>query len=223
MKKITIAIDGPAGSGKTTTARHVASSLGYVYIDTGAMYRAVTLAWLRSGAEMSDENLAMLMEKNPVSLKQSDKGQQTLLAGEDVSGEIRSAEVTKLVSPVSAMPVVREKMVDLQRRLGREGGVVMDGRDIGTVVFPKAELKIFLIAGIEARAKRRMLEMREKGEDFSIEEIKKDIIERDRYDSTRKMSPLRKADDAVEIDTSGLTIEQQVQIVRDMAKKIIYG
>ncbi len=221
MEKIIIAIDGPAGSGKTTTAKIVAETLGYIYIDTGAMYRAVTLAWLRSESEMNDANLANLMEKYPVRLAPSENGQRTYLGSEDVSEEIRTPEVTKQVSPVSAMGIVREKMVAMQREMGKPGGVVMDGRDIGTDVFPQAELKIFLSATIDARAERRMLEMKEKGMEFSVDEIKKQIADRDHYDSNRPISPLRKADDAIEIDTSNLTIEEQSDKIIDLARKII--
>jgi CMP/dCMP kinase len=216
MKKLIIAIDGPAGSGKSTTARLVAEKLGYIYIDTGAMYRAVTLAWLRSKKEMTDEVMIELMDKFPVELIQSPQGQRTMLAGEDVSDEIRSPDVTKFVSPVSAMECVRIKMVAQQRRLGEKGGVVMDGRDIGTVVFPNADLKVFLIASIDARAYRRMLELKAKGIDFSEEEIKQQIAARDKYDSTREISPLRKAEDAIELDTSNISIEEQVAKVLEL-------
>ncbi len=221
MKKIIIAIDGPAGSGKTTTARYVAKKLGYLYIDTGAMYRAVTLAWLRENKDMTDEVLIGIMNRYPIELKQSESGQLTILDGEDVSEEIRTPEVTKFVSPVSAMPVVREKMVEQQRRIGMKGGAVLDGRDIGTVVFPNAELKIYLIASVDTRAERRMIELNEKGSHYSIDEIRKQIIDRDNYDSSREHSPLRKADDAIEINTSNLTIEGQTERVLELAQNII--
>lgn len=221
MNNIIIAIDGPAGSGKTTTARIVAEKLGYIYIDTGAMYRAVTLAWLREKTELNDDTLSDLINRVNVELKASDEGQRTLLNAEDVSSEIRTPDVTKYVSPVSAAGCVREKMVHLQRQLGKQGGVVMDGRDIGTVVFPNAELKVFLIASIDARAERRALEMKNDGMEFSVEEIRKTIADRDHYDSNRPISPLRKADDAIEIDTSGLTIEEQCEKILGMANKII--
>ena len=145
MKKIIIALDGPAGSGKTTSARLVAKKLGYLYIDTGAMYRAVTLEWLNSGTELNEENVNRITDNLMVNLEQSEIGQRTILNGKDVSDDIRLPEVTKFVSPVSAMAYVREKMVAQQREISKGGGVVMDGRDIGTVVFPNAELKIFLI------------------------------------------------------------------------------
>ncbi len=221
MKKIIIAIDGPAGSGKSTTAREVARKLGYIYIDTGAMYRAAALAFKRMNLDFNDEDFTKLMNLISIEMKQGENGQRTFLNGEDVSDEIRTPEITKLVSPVSANKIVREKLVEMQRRLGAGGGIVMDGRDIGTVVFPEADLKIFMVASPEARARRRTLEMREKGIEADEEQIKRDLIARDKYDSSREISPLRKADDAVEIDTSELTIEQQTEKVLQLARKII--
>ncbi len=221
MKKIKIAIDGPAGSGKTTTAKIVAEKLGYIYIDTGAMYRAVTLAWIRSGAELSDENLCKLINEISIDIKNTTSGQRTFLNGEDVSDDIRLPEVTKNVSPVSAVGCVREKLVAMQREFGKHGAVVLDGRDIGTVVFKDAELKIFLIADENARALRRTKELKEKGIELTVEEIKKQIIDRDNYDSSRANSPLRRADDAIEIDTSNITIKQQCDLIIDFAQKLI--
>jgi CMP/dCMP kinase len=221
MKKIIIAIDGPAGSGKTTTAKRVADELDYLYIDTGAMYRAVTLAWLTTGrpdSDISEENLAAFIENLTIQLKQSDDGQKTLLNGRDVSFDIRLPEVTKLVSPISAVGCVREWLVDEQRHLGEKGGVVMDGRDIGTVVFTQAELKIFLVASPDARAHRRYLEMVAKGMKANEEEIKQAIIDRDKYDSSRKNSPLKMADDAIEIDTSELSFDEQTRKIIELAK-----
>ncbi|MGE5479484.1 MAG: (d)CMP kinase [Chloroflexota bacterium] len=219
-KKLIIAIDGPAGSGKTTSAKIVAEKLGYIYIDTGAMYRAVTLAWLRSGSELTEDNVAEILDKIEIKLEQSPDGQRTLLDGEDVGEQIRTPDVTKFVSPVSAMPLVREKMVEQQREIGSRGGCVLDGRDIGTVVFPQADLKIFLVATIESRAERRRKELAAKGIAVEFGEMKKQIEDRDRYDSSRAMSPLRKADDAIEIDTSNLTIEEQTNKILIAASKI---
>ena len=221
MKKIIIAIDGPAGSGKSTSAKIVAEKLGYIYIDTGAMYRAVTLAWINSGTELNDENFKKITDNSLITLKQSPKGQRTILNGVDISDEIRTPEVTKFVSPVSADGYVREKMVEQQRLLGVDGGVVMDGRDIGTVVFPQAELKIYLVASIEARTERRLQEMIANGINVTFDELKKMISDRDIYDSSRKNSPLRMADGAIQIDTSNLSIIEQTNIIIDLAEKII--
>jgi cytidylate kinase len=221
MKKIIIAIDGPAGSGKSTTAREVARKLGYVYIDTGAMYRAAALAFRRMGMEFNDRDFSKLMDSIDIELRQSESGQKTYLNGEDVSDEIRTPEITKLVSPVSANHIVRKKLVDMQRQLGKDGGIVMDGRDIGTVVFPRAELKIFMVASPEARAARRTKEMLAKGIDVNEEQIKNDLIARDKYDSSREISPLKKANDAIEIDTSELTIEEQTEKVVDLAMNLL--
>ncbi len=220
-KKIIIALDGPAGSGKTTSARLVAEKLGYIYIDTGAMYRAVTLACLRSGIEINDSEVEKLMESISINLRPSESGQITELNGEDVSLDIRRPEVTKWVSPVSAMGCVRDKMVAQQREIGKNGGVVMDGRDIGTVVFPQAELKFYLIASIESRSLRRAKELKEKGIEQAFEEIRDQIANRDIYDSSRAISPLRKADDAIELDTSNISIDEQVNIILKKAEEII--
>lgn len=222
MKKIIIAIDGPAGSGKTSTAKIVAERLGYIYIDTGAMYRAVTLAWLRTKQPLNNEVLTELLKNIKIELEASPKGQITKLNGNDVSDEIRSVEVNKYVSPISAVEIVRTAMVDLQRKLAINKGCVMDGRDIGTTVFPNAELKIYLTASIGARAKRRLNEYQEKGiKDLSFDEIATQILERDKFDSTREISPLTKAKDAIEIDTSDLTLESQAEMVEKLALKII--
>ncbi len=221
MKSIIIAIDGPAGSGKSTTAKIVAEKLGYVYIDTGAMYRAVTLAWLRQNDLLEENLICSMLTGINIKLKTSENGQKTFLNNEDVSEEIRKPGVTKFVSPISAIGCVREKLVEMQRKLGENGGVVMDGRDIGTVVFPNAELKIFLVASVEARAKRRYLELYSKGFLESEENIKIQIIERDKFDSSRKISPLMKAHNAVEVDTSSLTIAEQTNRVLNLALEII--
>jgi len=221
MKKIIIALDGPAGSGKTTTAKIVADHLGYLYIDTGAMYRAVTLAWIRRNRAYNDADVIEMLGSLNIELKQSELGQRTILNGEDVSDAIRLPEVTKLVSPVSAIAEVREKLVATQREIGKMGGVVMDGRDIGTAVFPNAELKIFLIASIEARAERRTKELIQKGLIADVEVVKKEIADRDHYDSTRTHSPLCKASDAIEIDTSMMTLQQQAEKIITLAQSII--
>lgn len=219
MKKIIIALDGPAGSGKSTTARLVAEKLGYTYVDTGAMYRAITLAALEQNIQLEETPLTELVKMIEVELRQSPKGQRTFLNGVDVSERIRETDVTANVSVVSAISSVRQKMVLLQKRLGESGGIVMDGRDIGTVVFPQAELKVFMVADIRKRAARRYAEMG--NTDNSIEDIAALIAQRDILDSTREISPLTKADDAVEIDTSDLTIQQQVEMILQLAEQKI--
>ena len=223
MKNIIIALDGPAGSGKTTTAKIVADKLGYLYIDTGAMYRAVTLAWIRQNKEYNDAGVIDMLDSLQIELRQSEVGQRTILNGEDVSDDIRLPEVTKLVSPVSAIAEVRDKLVAMQREIGNAGGVVMDGRDIGTAVFPNAELKVFLVASIETRANRRTKELLAKGMEVNEELIKKEIADRDHYDSNREHSPLRKAEDAIEIDTSDMTLQEQADTIIKLADRIILG
>jgi len=226
MRNITIALDGPAGSGKSTTARLVAKELGYLYIDTGAMYRAMTLAVLRANCPISEDAIKPLLNTTTIHL-QSVHGeeQRTYLNGEDVSQEIRSQVVTQFVSAVSALASVREALVQQQRRLGAQGGVVMDGRDIGTVVFPNAELKIFLVASVEERAKRRLRELEansaSSGEALpTLSELSRQLAERDRLDSERSISPLRKAADAIQIDTSLMNIEQQTARIVELARSI---
>ncbi len=221
MKKIIIAIDGPAGSGKTSSAKIVAEKLSYIYVDTGAMYRAVTLSVLRNNVLIEEPEVLNLMQTIKIELEASSKGQLTLLNGEDVSLDIRLPEVTKLVSPVSAMGCVRDLMVAQQRELGKRGGVVMDGRDIGTVVFPQAELKIFLVASIDTRVLRRSKELAAKGIDFDFVELKQQILDRDQYDSSRSHSPLKKALDSIEIDTSLLSLQEQTAVILDLAEKAI--
>ncbi|MCB0712012.1 MAG: (d)CMP kinase [Ignavibacteriae bacterium] len=220
--RLVIAIDGPAASGKSTTAKLVAQQLGYTYIDTGAMYRAVTLAALRNGVDPANrEEVEKLAFHLSIRFQpQADGSLRTILNEEDVSREIRSQEVTKSVSAVSAWHGVREAMVQLQREMSKEGGVVMDGRDIGTVVFPDAEVKVFMVADIQARAQRRQVELVGNGKEMLVEDVVTDIERRDQLDSSREESPLRKADDAVEIDTSSLTIEEQVAIVLNLAQNV---
>jgi cytidylate kinase len=217
-RKLVIAIDGPAASGKSTTARLVASRLQYLHVDTGAMYRAVTLKVLRAGLALDDRRaIGRLMGSTRVELRRLKGDLQVLLDGEDVTDEIRSVAVTRAVSQVSSLREVRQAMVREQRALGREGGIVLEGRDIGTVVFPEADLKFFMVAGIEARARRRRLELAADGVDADLGTLTRDIEERDRKDSSRKESPLRKAEDALEIDTSSMTIEEQVDMVVKIA------
>lgn len=222
MKKIIIAIDGPAASGKSTTAKQVASQLGYLHIDTGAMYRAMALKVLRSKVDPNDsEKVAELAAMTTVRLALRDGKVRIVLDGEEVSGEIRLPEVTNMVSPVSTVADVRQLMVKEQRAMGDEGGIVLEGRDIGTVVFPNAELKIFMLADARERAVRRRKELETKGVTISVEELEKEILERDRIDSGRAVSPLTKADDAIELDTTHLSIEEQVNFIVEKARKII--
>lgn len=222
MKKIIIAIDGPAASGKSTTAKQVASQLGYLHIDTGAMYRAMALKVLRSKVDPKDsEKVAELAATTTVRLALRDGKVRIVLDGEEVSGEIRLPEVTNMVSPVSTVADVRQLMVKEQRAMGDEGGIVLEGRDIGTVVFPKAELKIFMLADARERAVRRRKELETKGVTITVEELEKEILERDRIDSGRAVSPLTKAEDAIELDTTHLSIEEQVNFIVEKARKII--
>jgi cytidylate kinase len=213
-KELIIAIDGPAASGKSTTARNVARRLGYLHIDTGAMYRAFTLKVLREGIDPSDTSgIARIVDTSHVELRGRGSTLSVLLDGEDVTSEIRREEVTRAVSEVSSIRPVRAAMVREQRRLGRDGGVVLEGRDIGTVVFPDADLKIFMVASIEERATRRQRELQEQGVEVSHAKLLSEIRERDRKDSMRTESPLTRAEDAIVLDTSGLSIEEQVQRV----------
>jgi len=219
-KGIIIAIDGPSASGKSTTAKEVARRIGYTYLDTGAMYRAIALAVLRAGVDPEDrEGVAEIAREVRVEIKTVDGEQRTYLDGEDVSEAIRTPEVTKAVSPVSSFPEVRELMVRLQREIGRDGGVVCEGRDIGTVVFPDAELKVYMFASPEVRAERRVRDFKRQGIKVSYDEVLQDIIQRDEYDSTRKHSPLRKPEDALELDTTNLSFEEQVDWVVERVRE----
>ncbi len=221
-RKLVIAIDGPAASGKSTTAQRVAEQLGYLHVDTGAMYRAATLKVLRAGIPAADqERVAGLVESARIELRSANGSQRVLLDGEDVTEEIRTPEVTRAVSAVSSIRRVRDVMVREQRRMGADGGIVLEGRDIGTVVFPGADLKFFMVAGIEARARRRGDELRTRGIQADVDRLKDELRDRDTIDSTRSESPLKKADDAIEVDTSDLTIEQQVALVIATARRVM--
>ena len=216
-KKISIAIDGPAGAGKTTIAREVADRLGYKYVDTGAMYRAVAWKSLQLSIPLSDEEIIVQMTAEmDIDFLEGD-GSRIVVDGLDVSREIRTPEVTRLSSPVSAISGVRRLLVEDQRRLAGHGGVVMEGRDIGSVVLPNAEVKVFLTASVDERARRRYNEMTSSEMDVDIERLKADIQERDHRDSTRSDSPLAKAPGAVEIDTDGLAIEEVIGKILDLA------
>jgi cytidylate kinase len=216
-----IAIDGPAGSGKSTTARLVAKNLGFIYVDTGAMYRAVTLSWLEKDKPIIDDFIQDLPSIT-LGINSQTNEQQTFLNGIDVSKEIRGREVTDNVSYISSIKTVREKMVEMQRNIGNAQSVVMDGRDIGTAVFPKAHLKVFMVADIRERALRRLQEMKIQSM-FplpKLEDLMLTMKQRDEYDSSREIDPLRQADDAILLDTSNLTIEDQAQKIIELANSI---
>ena len=227
-KKIVIAIDGHSSCGKSTLAKSMARELGYIYIDSGAMYRAVTLFALRNGliANRKILNKAELIERLKeikITFDWDTKTEKntTFLNEENIEDEIRQIEVSNNVSPVSTIPEVRREMVKQQRENGKDKGIVMDGRDIGTVVFPDAELKIFMTASPEIRAKRRFVELKEKGVEVDFDEILANVEERDNIDSTRKASPLKKAGDALVLDNSNLTREEQLQWALQKANEII--
>lgn len=226
MKKITIAIDGHSSCGKSTMAKDLAQKIGYVYIDTGAMYRAVTLYAMRHGliseGKVKAEALQEEMSHISISfqLNTVTKRPDTYLNGEYVEREIRTMEVSHHVSQIAALPFVRTAMVEMQREMGKEKGVVMDGRDIGTVVFPTAELKIFVTASAEIRAQRRYDELIAKGEKCQLADILENVKQRDYLDSTRETSPLRRADDAIVLDNSNMTIEEQSDwLMKEYLKK----
>ena len=215
MKQITIAIDGHSSCGKSTMANDLAKEIGYIYIDTGAMYRAVTLFALQNGliteAGIDEAGLKQRMADIMITFQLNEETGRpdTYLNGVCVEKDIRTMEVSKYVSPIATLGFVREAMVDLQRLMGEAKGVVMDGRDIGTVVFPDAELKVFVTASVDVRAQRRFDELTAKGEKCSFDEIRANVIERDRIDSTRAISPLRQAEDAIVLDNSNMTIPEQ--------------
>lgn len=228
MKKITIAIDGHSSCGKSTMAKSLARELGYVYVDTGAMYRSVTLFALRKGLFNEDgsvktDELQALMGEVQVSFRYNPESGKAdaYLNGENVEHEIRLMEVSNYVSPIAAIPFVRTAMVEQQRQMGKDKGVVMDGRDIGTTVFPDAELKIFVTASAEVRAQRRYDELKGKGEDANYDEILQNVKERDYIDSHREVSPLVKADDALLLDNSNLTIPEQNEWLKERVKEAL--
>lgn len=222
QKSISIAIDGPAAAGKSTVAKIVANELSYIYIDTGAMYRALTFVSLESDVDIHDEQSLMeLLHQTDIKLIQQQDGQHIIVNEKDVTKEIRSQHVTNQVSHVAKHPKIREEMVKRQQSLATKEGVVMDGRDIGTHVLPSAELKIFLIATVEERAKRRYEENIQKGFPTDLEVLKKEIEQRDMMDSNREVAPLIKADDAIEIDTTSLSIEEVAQVILTNASLVI--
>ena len=220
--KIIIAIDGFSSCGKSTLARALAKRLQYIHVDSGAMYRAVTLYFMRHQVNMDDhQDVHDALEKISIYLTFENDQQVTWLNHENVEKIIREPEVNQLVSPVSTLSAVRKAMVSQQQRMGINKGIVMDGRDIGTVVYPNAELKLFLIADLDVRVERRWLELNEKGINITREEVKKNLLERDHIDSTRDDSPLRQAEDATVIDNSYLTPKEQLQIAYELARATI--
>lgn len=222
MKKLLIAIDGPAGSGKSTTAKIVAEKLGYVYVDTGAMYRAITLKILNLKIDPSNEAAVVRAASNSdITLVNDARIIKVILDGQDVTEEIRSEEVTRNVSLVSSYPELRKIMVGKQRIIDSQKGCVIDGRDIGTVVFPEADLKFFMTADIMERAHRRQIELSANGEEMPVVQVVRELKERDLKDSTRQAGPLRKANDAIEIDTTNLTIDQQVEKILEYVNEAL--
>jgi len=219
-KNYIIAIDGPSGSGKSSTARQLASLLDFIYLDTGAMYRSVALAALDEGIDLKDEEavgrIAGSLEINFVPDKDGDR---VLLNGQDVSLRIREPRIDSGSSLVSSYKMVREKMVELQKKFGLKGNIIAEGRDMGTVVFPGADLKIFLVADLETRAARRCLQLKSAGIETSVEEQTASLSSRDMFDSSRELSPLKKADDAVEIDTTNMSLNAQVEKIYELARR----
>ena len=220
MKQLIIAIDGPAASGKSTTAKLVASRLGYLHVDTGAMYRAMTLKVIEKGIDPQDaKTVALLARSTRIRLVPKDGGFRVELDGVDVSEKIRTPNVTNAASAVSMVPEVRQFMVEEQREMGKQGAIVLEGRDIGSVVFPEADVKIFMMAHPRERAARRSKELAAKGITTKIDELEREIAARDNKDSNRSISPLTKADDAILLDTTNLTIEEQVEFIVKRAKE----
>ena len=217
MKTINIAIDGPAGAGKSTIAKMVSAEMGYIYVDTGARYRAVALYLTENN--IPDEEAEKHMEEVEVSLKFIDGAQRVYLGDRDVSDLIRTPEISMAASRTSAIPAVRARLFDLQQKLARENNIIMDGRDIGTVVLPNADVKIFLTASAEERANRRFKELAEKPDCPTYEEILKDIIQRDYNDMNRETAPLKQAEDAVLVDTTELTLEQSAARIAEIIKE----
>ena len=216
---INIAIDGPAGAGKSTIAKRLAKELGYIYVDTGAMYRAMAYYFLKNHISAEDENrIAAACEHVDITIRYQDGEQQVILNGENVNGVIRNEEVGNMASSTSVYPVVRKKLVELQQQLAVKENVIMDGRDIGTVVLPNADVKIYLTASSKVRAKRRYEELTSKGEVCDLEQIEQDIIDRDYRDMNRETSPLKQADDAVLLDSSNLDIDGVVEKMKEIIK-----
>ena len=221
IKNIRIAIDGPASSGKSTVAKLIAKDFDIIYLDTGAMYRVATYIALCNGLSETDgTSIIGVLKENPISFGNAPEGQHVYTGEVDVTHAIRQNDVTNAVSKISAVTEIRDYLVDVQREIASHGGIVMDGRDIGTVVLPDAELKIFLVASVEERAQRRYKENLQKGIETDYDLLKFEISERDRKDTTRQVSPLKQASDAILIDTTGITISEVVSKIEDYARKV---
>jgi cytidylate kinase len=217
---VVIAVDGPSGAGKSTLARRLARELGFTYLDTGAMYRALALKLLRQGVDLADDDqVVRLVQMTDIDLREEDGRMAVLLDGEDVAAEIRTPEVSQMASKVSARPCVRARLLQLQRNVGERGSVVAEGRDIGTVVFPQAEVKIFLDASTGERARRRFLELRAAGRAVELGDTYREMVERDKRDSERDLAPLTRAEDAVLIDSSNFDAEQVAAMVLNLVKR----
>lgn len=218
-KNVVIAIDGPAGAGKSTVAKHLSQMLNYVYVDTGAMYRAITFVALRENVAEDIDEIIKIAQNADVRLQFENGVTRVFINDEEVTDKIRTPEVNAKVSDISKIPEVREQMVKIQRRLGGDTNIIAEGRDITTVVFPEATIKVFLTATLEERAKRRHKELWEKGTQLTLEEVRDNIADRDRIDSGRKISPLMKAEDAVEIDSTDMTIPDEIYKILDMIEE----
>ncbi|HEU4341625.1 MAG TPA: (d)CMP kinase [Candidatus Binatia bacterium] len=218
--RLIVAIDGPSGAGKSTLAKRVAQDLGFIYLDTGAMYRALALKVLQQGLKLEEEaRLAALVQATEIDLSERSGRLEVLLDGVDVSDRIRTPEVSQMASKISALNIVRQRMLDLQRALGSRGDVVAEGRDIGTVVFPEAEVKIYLDASVGERARRRFEELRKAGRPTSLEETRREMEERDKRDRGRDLAPLRQADDALAIDSSSLDADTVAERVKQIIRR----
>jgi cytidylate kinase len=222
VRKLIVAIDGPAGAGKSTVAKRLAKELGYTYMDTGAMYRAFAWKVRQGGIDLEDETkLREALRQTNIELSEREGNPKVLLDGRDVTAEIRTPELSQWASKISALGPVRERMVELQRAMGARGGVVAEGRDIGTVVFPRADVKVFLTAGPEERAKRRFAELQGQGKQVSLDETLEEMVERDRRDQERALAPLRRAEDAMAIDSTACTVDQVMErIMQEIKKKM---
>ncbi|MBS7299162.1 MAG: (d)CMP kinase [Eubacteriales bacterium] len=221
MKKFNVAIDGPAGAGKSSISKAVAKKLGCIYVDTGAMYRACALYAIENNIPITAEGLQNELDNIKIRIKYAEDGQRIYLGDVDVSGRIRESDVSIGASDIAVIPAVRLKLVEMQRELAKTNNVVMDGRDIGTYVLPDAEVKIFLTASVDERARRRVLEMEQKGQTADFETVKKDMAYRDKNDSEREFAPLKQAEDAVLLDTTELTFDEVVTAVTDIIAKVL--